>query len=162
MVSRTFGVSNGGQALTPHNVALILDREQGNGGANEACQVALTKLCEGLVGTPLQSVIEVIACSRGEPSRHARVRGVSRDVHVDLTVPTHELTVRAATICGGPHVAKAVQHVSEQGREAETVQPITLKPSVGSECGVGVVVNLSKKGRNESTFHPLNRGNKQS
>jgi hypothetical protein len=44
----------------------------------------------------------------------------------------------------GPHVAKTVQHVSEQGSKAGTVQPITTKPSVGSEGGVGVVVHLSK------------------
>jgi hypothetical protein len=35
-LSRTLGVAHDGQALTPHRVALILDGEQGNGGANEA------------------------------------------------------------------------------------------------------------------------------
>jgi hypothetical protein len=53
MVSRTLGVTHGGQALTPHRVTLILDKGQGNGGANKARQVALTKLREALVGSPL-------------------------------------------------------------------------------------------------------------
>jgi hypothetical protein len=63
VVSRTFGVTNGGQALTPRCVALILDGEQGNGSVDEAQQVVPTKLHKGLVGRPLQSVIEVIAHS---------------------------------------------------------------------------------------------------
>jgi hypothetical protein len=61
-----------------------LDKEQGNGGAVMVRQVVLTKLHEGLVGNPLQRVIEVVTLSRGEPSRHAQVGGVSQDVHVDL------------------------------------------------------------------------------
>jgi hypothetical protein len=73
VVSRTLRVANGGQTLTPRCVALILDGEQGNDDADEAWQVALTKLCEGLVGSSLQSVIEVIACSRAELGRHAWV-----------------------------------------------------------------------------------------
>jgi hypothetical protein len=84
VVSLTLGVANGGQALTPNCVALIPDGEQGNGGAVEARQVALTKLHEGLVGNPIQSIIDVITLSRGEPSHHARVGRVSQDVHVDL------------------------------------------------------------------------------
>jgi hypothetical protein len=60
----------------------------------------------------------VIALSRGEPSHHARVGGVSRDTHTDLTTSTPELTVWATTVRGSPRVAKAVQHVPEQGREA--------------------------------------------
>jgi hypothetical protein len=83
--------------------------------------VALTKLHEGLVGSPLQSVIELVAPSHGEPSRHAWVGGVSRDVHVDLASSTPELMVRATTVRGIHHVAKAVQHVPEQGREAGAV-----------------------------------------
>jgi hypothetical protein len=85
VVSRTLGVAHDSQALTPRRVALILDGEQGNGSGDEARQVALTEHREGLVGNPLQSVIEVVACSRGELGCHARVGGVSRDVHVDLT-----------------------------------------------------------------------------
>jgi hypothetical protein len=69
---------------------------------------------------------------------------VSRDVHLDLTASTPELMVRATTVCGGPHVAKAVQHVPEQGGKAGAVQPNAIEPSVGSEDGVGVVVHLSK------------------
>jgi hypothetical protein len=53
VVSQTLGVVNGGQALTPRCVALISNGEQGNGGAIEAWQVVLTKLREGLVGSPL-------------------------------------------------------------------------------------------------------------
>jgi hypothetical protein len=53
VVSRMLGVTNGGQALTPHCVALILDGEQGNSGVIKARQVELTKLYEGLVGSPL-------------------------------------------------------------------------------------------------------------
>jgi hypothetical protein len=48
----------------------------------------------------------------------ARVGGVSWDVHVDLTASTPELMIQAAIVRGGPHVAKVVQHISEQGREA--------------------------------------------
>jgi hypothetical protein len=106
--------------------------------------VALTKLHEVLVGNPLQSVIEFITRSRGEQSRHARVGGVSQDVHVDLTVSTPKLTVWVATVRRDPRVAKVVQHVPEQGRKARTVQPIAMNPSVGSVGGVGVVVHLSK------------------
>jgi hypothetical protein len=53
VVSRTLEVAHGGQALTSRCVALILDGEQGNGIADEAQQVALTELREGLVDTPL-------------------------------------------------------------------------------------------------------------
>jgi hypothetical protein len=59
---------------------------------------------------------------------------------VDLTTPTIELTVR-----GGPRKAETVQHVSQQGGEAGTVQPITTEPHVSTKSGVGVVVHLSKK-----------------
>jgi hypothetical protein len=55
-----------------------------------------------------------------------------------------ELMVWAAMVRGSPRVAKAVEHVPEQGRKDETVQPITTKPSVGLEGGVGVVIHLSK------------------
>jgi hypothetical protein len=96
------------------------------------------------VSSPLQSVIKVVALSCGDQSCHARIGGVSRDVHVDLVAYTPKLTIRAATVRGSPRVAKAVQHVPEQGREVRIVQPITTKPSVGSESGVGVVVYLSK------------------
>jgi hypothetical protein len=85
---------------------------------------------------------------------------VSRDVHVDLTASTPELTVRAAMVRGSPHVAETVDHVPDQGRKTQTVQPITTEPSVGPEGGIGVVVHLSKTKKNESLFHPLNRDNK--
>jgi hypothetical protein len=75
-------------------------------------------------------------------------------------VPQPKLMVRMATVCGNPHVAKAVQHVLEQGGKTGAVQPITTEPSVGSEGGIGVVVHLSKLGRNKSIFHPSNRDNK--
>jgi hypothetical protein len=87
------GVAHSDQALAPRRVALILNGEQGNGGARKAQQVALIELCEGLVGNPLQGVIEVVAAGRGEPGRHARVRRVSRDIHVDLTAAPPELMV---------------------------------------------------------------------
>jgi hypothetical protein len=104
-------VANGGQALTPNCVALVPDRKQGNSNAIETQQVALTKLHEDLVGNPLQSVIEVVALSRGEPSRHARVRGVSWDVHVVLTMRMPKLTVWMTTVRGSPRVPETVQHV---------------------------------------------------
>jgi hypothetical protein len=57
MVGQKLGVTDGGHVLTPHRVALILNGEQGNGGVTENWQLALTELREGLVGSPLQSVI---------------------------------------------------------------------------------------------------------
>jgi hypothetical protein len=96
------------------------------------------------VGSPLQSVIEVVVPSCGEPSHHARVGGVSRDVHMDLAASTPELMVRATTVRGSPRVAKTVQHVPEQGRKPRMVHPIAAVPSISSKGGVGVVVHLSK------------------
>jgi hypothetical protein len=75
--------------------------------------VALTELCESLVGSPLQSVVEVIVGGRGEPCRHAWVGGVSRDVYVDLAASMLELMVRAATVHGSPRVAETVKHIPE-------------------------------------------------
>jgi hypothetical protein len=138
------GVNNSGHALTPHRVALVLLREQGNGGVTEDWQVALTELREGLVGSPLQSVIEVVASSRGKPSHHSQVSGVGRNVHMDLATPQPKLMVQAATVRGNPHVAKAVQHVLEQGGKTGAVQHFTMEPSIRSEGGVGAVVHLSK------------------
>jgi hypothetical protein len=144
MVGQKLGVTNGGHALTPYHIALVLNGEQGDGGVTEDRQVALTELREGLVGSPLQCVVEVVAVSRGIPSRHSRVSGVSQNVHMDLAVPQPELTVWTATVCGNPHVAKAVQHVPEQGGKTAAVQPVTTEPSVGSKGGLGVVVHLLK------------------
>jgi hypothetical protein len=138
------GVTHNGQALAPRRVALILDREQGNGGAGKARQVALIELCEGLVGSPLQSVVEVITGGRGEPGRHARVGRVRQDVHVDLAASTPKLKVWVTTVRGSPYVAEAVEHVSKQGRKARTVQPITTEPSVRPEGDIGIVIHLSK------------------
>jgi hypothetical protein len=106
--------------------------------------VALIELYEGLVGSPLQSVIDVVAPGRGEPSHHGRVSGVSQDVHMDHATPKPEVTVCSTTVCGGPRVAKAVQHVPEQGGKTGAVQPVATEPSVGSEGGIGVVIYLSK------------------
>jgi hypothetical protein len=144
MVGQKLGVADGGHALTPHRVALIPNGEQGNGGVAENWQVALTELREGLVGSPLQSVIEVITPSRGKPSRHGRVGGVTWNVHMDLAAPQPELTVRTATVRGKTRVAEAVQHVPKQGRKLGAVQPITTEPSIGSKGGVGVIIHLSK------------------
>jgi hypothetical protein len=113
-------------------------------GVAEDQQVALTELCEGLVGSPFQSVIEVVSLSRGKSSRHGRVGGVSWNVHMDLVVPQIELTVRVATVRGKPRVNKVVQHVPEYDGKLRVVQPITTEPSVGSKGGVGVVIYLSK------------------
>jgi hypothetical protein len=104
----------------------------------------LTELHEGLVGSPLQSVVDVIASSRGKLSHHSRVSGVSRNVHMDLTVLQPKLPVRTATVCRNPRVAKAVQHVPEQGGKTGAMQPITTEPSVGSKDGAGVVIHLLK------------------
>jgi hypothetical protein len=65
-----------------------------------------------------------------------------------------------ATVCGNPCVAKAVQHVPEQGGKTGAVQPITTEPSVGFEGGIGVVVHLLKTREKRITFHPLDRDNK--
>jgi hypothetical protein len=113
VVRRALGVTHSGQALAPRRVALVLDGEQGNGSAGKARQVALTELREGLVGNPPQGVVEVIAGGRGEPGRHARVRGLSRDVHMDIAASMPELTVRAARIRRNPRVAEMVKHVLE-------------------------------------------------
>jgi hypothetical protein len=64
---------------------------------------------------------------------------------MDLVAPKPKLTVWTATVCAGPHVAKLVQHVPEQGGNTRAVQPITTEASVGSEGGVAVVVHLSKR-----------------
>jgi hypothetical protein len=83
------------------------------------------------VGSPLHGATEVIANGHGEPGHHARVGRVSQDIHVDLTVSTPELIVRATTVRGSPRVAEMVKHVPEQGRKTRTVQPITTEPSIG-------------------------------
>jgi hypothetical protein len=144
MVGRKLGVADDGHALTPHRVALIPNGEQGNNGIIENRQVVLIELREGLVGSPLQSVVEVVTPSRGKLSCHGRFGGVSRNVHMDLAAPQPELMVRAAAIRGKPRVAEAVQHVLEQGRKPGAVQPITTEPSVGSKGGIEVVIHLSK------------------
>jgi hypothetical protein len=118
MVGRKLGVADGGQALTPHHVALVPNGEQGNGGVTENWQVALTELREGLVGSPLQSVVEVVTPSRGKPSHHGRVGGVSRNVHMDLAVPQPKLTVRTTMVRGKTPVAEAVQHVPKQEKRS--------------------------------------------
>jgi hypothetical protein len=146
MVGRKLRVADGGHMLTPHRVALILNGEQGDGGIVENRQVALIELREGLVGSPLQSVVEVVTSSHGKPSCHDRVGGVSQNVHVDLAAPQPELMVWMTTVHGKPCVAEAVQHVPEQGGEPGAVQPITTESSVGSKGGVGVVIHLSKTG----------------
>jgi hypothetical protein len=52
--------------------------------------------------------------------------------------------VRTTTVHGEPRVAKAVQHVLEQGGKPGAVQPVTMEPSVGSKGDIGVVIHLSK------------------
>jgi hypothetical protein len=63
---------------------------------------------------------------------------------MDLAAPKPELMIQKAMVRGGPHVAKTLQHVPEQGGKPGAVQPITTKPSVGSDGSIGVVVHLSK------------------
>jgi hypothetical protein len=63
---------------------------------------------------------------------------------MDLEAPQPELTVRAAAIRGKPRVAEVAQHVPEQGRKPEVVQPVATEPSVRSKGGVGVVIHLSE------------------
>jgi hypothetical protein len=144
MVGWKLGVANGGRALTPDSIALVLNWEKGDGGVTEDRQVALTELHEGLVGSSVRSVIEVVTLSHGKPSHHSRVSGVSKNVHIDLAAPQPKLMEWMATVCGSPRVAKAVQHIPEQGGKTRVVQPITREPSVDSEGGVGVVIYLSK------------------
>jgi hypothetical protein len=96
----------------------------------------------GIKMTPI--TVARVAGGCGEPCRHAWVGRVSRDVHMDLTTSTPEVTVRATTIHGSPCVAEMVEHVPEQDRKVRTVKPVTTEPSVGPEGGVGVVVHLSK------------------
>jgi hypothetical protein len=54
--------------------------------------------------------------------------------------------VQVATVCENPRIAKAVQHVPEQGGKTAAVQPVIMEPSVGYEGGVGVVIHLLKTG----------------
>jgi hypothetical protein len=87
VVGQKLEVANGGHTLTLHRIALILNGEQGDGGAVEDQQVALTELHEGLMGSPLQSVIEVVAkpswsgqwgeleCAHGPCSAQAQTDG---------------------------------------------------------------------------------------
>jgi hypothetical protein len=63
---------------------------------------------------------------------------------MDHAAPKPELTVWAATVRRSLHVAKAVQHIPEQGGKVEAVQPVATESSIGSEGGIGVVVHLSK------------------
>jgi hypothetical protein len=158
MVGRKLGVADGGHALTPHHVALILNGEQRNGGIIENRQVVFTELCESLVGSPLQSVIKVLTPSRGKPNRHGRVGGVSQNVQVDLAAPQPELTIQAATVRGEPHVAETVQHVPEQGGKPGVVQPITTEPSVGSKDGIGVVIHMSKTREKRINISSIEQG----
>jgi hypothetical protein len=144
MVGQKLGVADGGHALTPHRVALILNGEQGNSGVTKNWQVTLTELREGLVGSPLQSVIEVVTPSRGKPSRQSRVGEVSQNVHMDLAAPQLELMVRTTTVRGKPRVAEAVQHVPKESGKPRAVQPVATEPSIGSKGGIGVVIHLSK------------------
>jgi ATP adenylyltransferase/5',5'''-P-1,P-4-tetraphosphate phosphorylase II len=58
-----------------------------------------------------------------------------------LAAPKPELTVPVATVHGNPRVAKAVQHIPEQGEKTGALQPVTTEPSIGS---VEVVVHLLK------------------
>jgi hypothetical protein len=51
------------------------------------------------------------------------------------------LTVWTATVRESPRIAEMVQYVLEQGQETSTVQPVAMKPSIGSEGGVGVVIH---------------------
>jgi hypothetical protein len=144
MVGQKLGVADGGHVLTPHYVALIPNGKQGDGDVAEDRRVALIELREGLVGSPLQSVVEVITPSHGKPSRHGRVGRVSRNVHMDLAAPQPKLMVRVATVHGKLRVAKIVQHVPEKGGKSGAVQPVATEPSIGSKGGVGVVILLSK------------------
>jgi hypothetical protein len=144
MVGRKLGVTHGSHMLTPHRIALVPNEEQGNGGVAENRQVALTELREGLVGSPLQSIVEVVTLNRGKPSHQGRDGGVSRNVHMDLVAPQPELTVWTAMVRGKSRVAETVQHVPKQGGKPGSVQPVTTEPSVGSKGGVGVVIHLSK------------------
>jgi hypothetical protein len=120
--------------------------------------VALIELHEGLVGSPFQSVIEVITPSRGKPSHHGRVGGVSRNVHMDLAAPQPELTVWVAVIRRKPRAVEAVQHVPEQGGKPGVVQPIATKPSVGYKGGVGVVIHLSKTREKQINISSIDLG----
>jgi hypothetical protein len=63
---------------------------------------------------------------------------------MDLVVTQPKLTVWAAMVRGKPRVTEMVQHVPEQGGKPVAVQPITMKLSIGSKGGVGVVIHLSK------------------
>jgi hypothetical protein len=63
---------------------------------------------------------------------------------MDFLVPQPKLTVWAAMVRGKPRVTEMVQHVPELGGKLGAVQPVTMKPSIGSKGGVGVVIHLLK------------------
>jgi hypothetical protein len=158
MVVWKLGVTNGSHVLNPHRVALIPDGKQCDSGVTEDQQVVLTELREGLVGSPFQSVVEVVTPSRGKPSRHGRVGGVRWNVHMDLAAPQPEQTVRAATVRGKTCVGEVVQHVPKQGGKPRAVQPVATEPSVGSKGGVGVVVYLLKTREKRISISSIKQG----
>jgi hypothetical protein len=53
MVSQQRGVTDGSHAPRPSIVVLILNGEQGNGGASSVLQLSLTELRVGLLDNPL-------------------------------------------------------------------------------------------------------------
>jgi hypothetical protein len=77
---------------------------------------------------------------------------------MDLAAPKPELMVWVTTVRGGPRVAKAVQHIPEEGGKTGAVQPITTELSVGSEGGIGVVVHLSKTREKQINISSILRG----
>jgi hypothetical protein len=79
---------------------------------------------------------------------------------VDLAAAKLELMVRATTVRGSPCVAKAVQHIPEQGGKTGAVQPITTEPSVRSEGGTRVVIHMLKTREKRINISSINRDNK--
>jgi hypothetical protein len=63
------------------------------------------------------------------------------DFEFDQHLESHKHVI---SIIMGFRDAGCYKHVLEQDGKTEVVQPITTKPSVGSEGGVGVVIHLSK------------------
>jgi hypothetical protein len=152
------GVTGGGHAPIPSRVALIPKGEQGNRSAY-VLQVALVELREGLVGSPLQRVAQVISrgrsgtmpsssgvrdeagCPRGAHNAHAQTCGTD-DRSTRGALWSQSSTTHTAVGWGNRDGAARHNRATRQHQ----------RWCIGSRSSVEMK-------RNELTFYPSNRGN---